>query len=155
MRWGARKVTKIHWKNSIWIACSPAEIWDFTQDYSRRASWDRSVVQATVEQEHPVRIAHVLGKGGFDARFQYKQYERPVKTSLAMIDVRSSLVCGGGGSWSYAEEGAGTRWTLSNTLVLRDSWWVRLIAPLIAWWAKRETDLSIARAKWMLENPDT
>ena len=38
---------------------------------------------------------------------------------MATEDVRSWWMAGGGGSWEYVAEGNGTRWTATNSIVLR------------------------------------
>lgn len=138
-------------KQSIYIARPPDRVWDFTQDYSKRPGWDKTILEATVVQESPEKVVKIRAKGGLTAHFHYKQFDRPNKSSLAMTDIRSVAVIGGGGSWKYEPEGPGTRWTQTNTLILKPGFWSRLIRPLVAYQLKQNTLLAMRQAKKWLE----
>lgn len=136
---------------SLVIDRSPEVVWDFTQDFSRRPAWDSAVRQARVIQTNPVPRVEVQGQAGFRAFLQYKQFDRPRQTSLAMEEIRSGLIVGGGGSWSYERHGAGTKWTQVNSITLRDGIVAKLIAPLVRWQLRRSTIGAMKRAKSMIE----
>jgi len=135
---------------SIEIGRPPEEVFDFTQDYARRPRWDRSVRSATVLAALPLPRVQVRASG-LDAIFQYKQFARPAATSLVMEEVRSPLVAGGGGAWSYRSTAGGTLWTQTNTIVLREGLLSRLLAPLIRRGFERSVRGAMARAKELLE----
>ena len=144
----ARSITV---SESLVVARSPEDVWDFTQDYSRRHEWDASILEATVQESEPVPRVRIRARGGLDATFRYKLYRRPVQTSLAMEDVSSAMIAGGGGSWSYAAVDGGTLWTQTNTVVLREGWLTAMLAPLMRYGLASSTRRAMAKAKRMLE----
>src|SRR5688572_8557439 len=116
---------------STFVARPPEVVWDYTQDSSRRREWNSWVLAVNVVATDPVLKVRIRARGGLEAVFQYKQFDRPRRTSLSMEEVRSPWISGGGGAWSYEAKEGGTLWTQTNTLVLRDRWWCRLFAPLL------------------------
>jgi uncharacterized protein YndB with AHSA1/START domain len=137
--------------HSVTIAAPPERVWDYTQDYQHRATWDASVIEAEVEQEAPTRVVRVRGVGGMKFRLRYKVSARPTKTSLVMTDVGSLLFSGGGGSWVYAPDGRGTRWTQHNTLTFRSSFVGWLLGPLVRWQLLRVCIRAMRKAKGIIE----
>ncbi len=138
-------------KETIYVNASPEIVWDFTQDYEKRTTWDRSIIRATVLQVKPTRIVEIKAKGNLAAKFQYKLEDRPNKTSLAMIDTKSFFIRGGGGSWKYEASDKGTLWTQTNTLQLKSGLLSRLLRPAISYQLKRSTRASMRRAKRIIE----
>lgn len=136
---------------STFIARPPDVVWDFTQDYSRRREWDSAILEAVVVSRDPVPRVRIAAAGGLKAIFQYKEFLRPVRTSLALEDVQSAVVSGGGGSWSYESVVGGTRWTQTNTIVLKPGWWRRALAPLMRITMRAATRKAMANAKRALE----
>jgi hypothetical protein len=136
---------------SLVIDRPPEAVWDFTQDFAQRSAWDPAIRRARVVVAAPVPRVEVEGAAGFKAVLQYRQFERPLRTSLAMEEIRSPLIVAGGGSWSYERVGASTRWTQTNTLVLRDGLVAKLAAPLLRWQFERATRRAMQRAKTCLE----
>ena len=49
----------------------------------------------------------------------YRLDRRPERTSAAFVDVESSWISGGGGSWEYEAVDGGTRWQQTNSLELK------------------------------------
>jgi uncharacterized protein YndB with AHSA1/START domain len=141
---------KIHVEVTVEIAAPPDAVWDYTQDYAHRTAWDRTIHEARVEAEHPERIVWVRG-AGFVCRFRYKLFDRPHRTSLAMVDLRSLLFAGGGGSWSYEPVPGGTRWTQIGTLVFRNRLVAFFLAPLVRWMLERSTRTAMQVAKRTIE----
>ncbi|MCB9216460.1 MAG: SRPBCC family protein [Candidatus Kapaibacterium sp.] len=141
-------------KEKIYIARSPEVVWDYTQDYSRRHLWDRSVISARVIQEEPVRVVEIRARGRMRARFQYKYGKRPHKTTLAMIQVESPFVVGGGGSWVYEPESEGTWWTQVNTLILKENLLVRLLRPMIVKQLRQGIRSSMEVARRIIEGEE-
>ena len=129
---------------SIFVGKPPEVVWDFTQDYSRRPKWEDGATPRV-----RVRCA-----GGLRAVFQYRLFDRPRQTSVAMEDVTSFLIEGGGGSWSYEAKDGGTLWTQTNSLTLRPTWWSPLFRPLVARQLRSSTLRAMERAKHMLERSD-
>lgn len=136
---------------SIEIARPPEAVWDYTQDLARRAEWDVGVRSAQLIGEDP-RRAHLELEGLGPVTAEYRLFRRPERTSLALTGIRSTWVVGGGGSWDYAVIPAGTRWTQTNTLVLRPGLRSRLVAPLVRARLAASTRRSMDRAKRRLES---
>jgi hypothetical protein len=138
-------------KQTIYIDQPPEVVWDFTQDYSRRSLWDKSIIEANVIQHEPHRIIAIKIKGNSKMNFRYKLDDRPNKTTLAITDVHSIFIEGGGGSWQYLPSGNGTVWSRTDTLLLKNRLWIRLVKPLITFQVKRNTKLSMKLAKDLME----
>jgi hypothetical protein len=138
--------------HSIYVNKPKAEVWDFTQDYSKRMEWDKSVLEANVIQTLPQRIVRLKTRGNTVMTFVYKLDDRPNKTSLAIKEIESKWIEGGGGSWSYEEDNGGTLWSQTNTLIFKSSLMVRLILPIIRLVFQRQMKTSMQRAKLILES---
>ena len=141
-------------RQSLVIDRSPEVVWDFTQEFSRRSAWDPAILEARVLATMPVPRVEVRGPVGFCAVFQYKQFDRPLRTSLAMEEIQSKWIVGGGGSWSYGSLRSTTRWTQTNTIVLKAGLLLRLAAPFIRWQFRRVTLAAMRRAKAQIEGSD-
>lgn len=142
---------KITVAESIYVQVTPSALFDFTQDYTRRVQWDASILEAVVLETRPVPRVRIRARG-MRAVFQYRQFERPRRTSLAMEEVESAWIAGGGGSWSYEERDGGTLWTQTNTLIVRDGWWRALFVPAIRGRLRSATRRTLERAKQMVES---
>src|SRR5271155_3415213 len=94
----------------IEIAAPPEVVWDFTQDWTTRETWDSSVSSAEILSMDPLVVK--VAQGGMRYVNRYKIAERPRRTSLAITEVTPAwVVVGGGGSWTYAETpSGGTNW---------------------------------------------
>src|SRR4051812_1934503 len=98
-------------RDSITISASPEVVWDYTQDWSRRTEWDPAVLSSEMLEASP-RVLRVRATGGITFLVRYKLEDRPKRTSLAITDVNSRILTGGGGSWDYAPAaGGGTVFT--------------------------------------------
>jgi hypothetical protein len=135
---------------SIWVACPPEAVWDYTQDFSRRTEWDAGIAEATILQQEPrtvrVKVAN-LGK----MTVVYRLNRRPERTSAAFVDVESAWVSGGGGSWEYEPAEGGTRWQQTNSLELKRPRLALLFGPLLERGLRRSTQRAMAEAKRRLE----
>lgn len=136
---------------SIWVARPPEAVWDYTQNYANRPTWDASVHKAEVLSTEPAPRVRVEMSSGMRCVFQYRLYERPRRTSLAMVDVESPWFSGGG-SWAYEAKDSGALWTQTNTLVLRDGFLPGLLRPFAAWQLRRSTRQSMQKAKGLMES---
>lgn len=142
---------KVTIKETVHIAARPEDVWDLTQDYSRRAEWDDLVLGAEVLQEEPIRLVRVHGKDGLSFTAKYTLFRRLQMTSLAMIDVESSWASGGGGSWLYEAHDGGTLWTQTNTLSIKNLFLYRLLRPLFERQLHSGTQRAMHKAKQLLE----
>ena len=83
---------------------------------------------------------------------EYKVFDRPNKTTLQMTDVASYIIEGGGGSWTYERQPDGTTlWKQSNTLVLRNTPFAKLLRPAVHYFLRRNTRLAMYNAKKIIE----
>ena len=135
---------------SIWVACPPEAVWDYTQDFTRRTEWDAGIAEATILQREPrtVRV-QVAGLGRMTVI--YKLDRRPERTSAAFVDVESAWITGGGGSWEYEAADGGTRWQQTNTLELKRPRLAVLFGPVLERGLRRSTQRAMAEAKRRLE----
>jgi len=143
--------TRITVTAATFVRCPPEAVWDLTQDYARRPSWDASVIEATVLRGEPLPRVRVRCTGGLRGVFRYVRFERPSRTSLVLEEVRSLLVQGGSGAWSYEAEDGGTRWTQTNSVVLRAGWWPRMLVLPVRLSLGYATHRAMRKAKAMLE----
>lgn len=100
---------------------------------------------------HPVPRVRVRCGEGLKSIFQYRQFDRPYRTSLSIEEVQSVIVAGGGGSWSYVDMEGGTSWTQTNTLAMKPGWWRRLLLPLVQRQLLLSTRRAMEKAKQKLE----
>jgi polyketide cyclase/dehydrase/lipid transport protein len=135
---------------TIWVERSPEVVWDYTQDYTRRTEWDAGVAEATVLGLDP-RTVRVRIPGLGSMTMQYRLDRRPERTSAAFMDVESSWISGGGGSWEYEAADGGTRWQQTNSLELKRPRLAFLLAPLLERGLRRSTKRAMAEAKRRLE----
>lgn len=142
----ARMAVQVTVRETLVVPAAPARVWDYTQDYACRPDWDSSIIEAKVTAVTPRRTVAVRCRGGMRCTFRYKVDERPRRTSVAMVDVHSRIVEGGGGSWQYEDVPGGTRWTQVNTLRLRGGACVSVLRPLLKWWLRRQTRRAMQRA---------
>ena len=136
-------------RESVHIRAAPERVWDFTQDWTRRADWDPAIRAAEVLPGPTRAVRARTSAGTFLVR--YKLFDRPHRTSLAMTTDRPGTFRGGGGSWEYAPEGDGTRFTQQNTLVLRPGMVAAYLRPFVRWQLARLTRKALANAKRILE----
>lgn len=144
-------MNKVTVSESIQVEANPTIVWDYTQDWRRRADWDRSIISAQYLSEAPPMAVNVRGKGGLNFKVNYKTSERPRLTTLAMTDMNSFWLKGGGGSWKYDEKEGKTFWTQHNTLIIRDDFLGRLFRPLFAIVLAFTTRQMMKRAKALIE----
>ena len=96
---------------SLFVKASPEALWDWTQDWSRRREWDRSILAVEVVNAGAAGAAprvRIRAAGGVTAVIHYKEFLRPRQTSVVMEEVQSWLLEGGGGAWSYVPRDGGT-----------------------------------------------
>lgn len=137
--------------HTIHVRRSPEEVFDYTQDYSTRMDWDSTVKSATVLSEEPRRVQVVM-EGIGPLVIEYKLFRRGERTSAAFSDVRSRLIAGGGGSWTYEARDSGTDWTETSTLELRNGLIGRLVAPLLRRNMATLTRQAMDKAKAIMES---
>ena len=137
--------------HSIYINKPKADVWDFTQDYSKRTVWDKSVLEAIIIQSTPQRIVRLKTRGNTTMTFVYKLDDRPNKTSLAIQDIESKWIEGGGGSWSYEDKSGGTLWSQTNTIIYKRGLLIWLCLPSLKLIFNYQMRIAMARAKMIIE----
>ncbi|HEX6867813.1 MAG TPA: SRPBCC family protein [Candidatus Limnocylindrales bacterium] len=135
---------------AVVVACDPATVFDYTQDYGRRTEWDAGIAEATVIATDP-RTVRVRIPGLGTMTVVYRLDRRPERTSAAFEDVDSRWIAGGGGAWQYEPIDGGTRWQQTNSLECRPVWYARVLAPLIERGLRASTRRAMAEAKRRLE----
>ena len=135
---------------SIWVACPPEAVWDYTQDFTRRTEWDAGIAEATIVGQEP-RTVRVKVAGLGRMTVVYRLDRRPERTSAAFVDVESRWITGGGGSWEYEAVDGGTRWQQTNSLELKRPRLAFLFGPLLERGLRRSTKRAMAEAKRRLE----
>lgn len=135
---------------TIEIARSPEEVFDYTQDYGTRSDWDPSVTEATLLSDEP-RAVRVTVKGVGRFTVEYRLFRRGDRTSAAFVDVDSAWIARGGGSWRYEPTATGTAWTQTNTFELKRPrllWW---LAPFVRRSLRSSMRDAMRRAKTIME----
>jgi hypothetical protein len=138
-------------EEKIYINSSPEIVWDFTQDYSKRSSWDKSIVSSVVISTEPFLLVAITLKGNVKMKFRYKLFDRPNKTTLTIVEAESSWIEGGGGSWKYDSFNQGTVWTQVNTLVLKNRNWIKVIIPFLRYQLRKNSQKAMMNAKRLIE----
>ena len=137
--------------HTVHVDRSPEDVFDYTQDYSKRSTWDPDNADSVLLSEEPRRIRSTI-KGVGSAVVEYKLFRRPERTSAAFTEVNSRYVTGGGGSWSYAAKDGGTDWTQINTIELITGFMSRLLAPIVRRSLASSMGKSMAAAKSIMES---
>ena len=135
---------------SIWVKRSPEQVFDYTQDYATRRDWDPTVMSARVLSEEPRRVEAVM-QGIGPLVIEYKLFRRGERTTAAFRDVDSTLISGGGGSWSYVARDGGTDWSQTATLEFRHRLVGWLMAPLLRRNMRTLMRKAMAEAKRIME----
>lgn len=131
----------------------PAEVvWDFTQNFDKRTLWDRNIKEVLVIQDVPYRLVKIRTRWGLQTVLKYKLENRPSKSSLAMKNTRSSIIRGGGGSWTYQKSEDFTIWTQTNTLILKKGLASLFLKSLVKAMLLRDTKRAMNKAKYLIEN---
>lgn len=137
--------------HSIWIRRSRADVFNYTQDYTKRPEWDAGVISAEASSDGGGKIVKIRARGNITMTFYYKLYDPPRRTSLAARDVNSAIIESGGGSWNYEEKEGGTLWTQNNTLILKKVLFAGILTKIIGWSMRRRTARAMEKAKRILE----
>src|SRR5436309_3481372 len=137
-------------KYSITISKPRGAVWDFTQDYSKRVSWDSAVLETSILQHEPQRIVKLKTKGRTTMTFMYKLDDKPNKTSLVAREIESPLIESAGGSWTYDEDHTGkTIWTQTNTIRFKKNFLLPILLPFYRIIFLSQTKKAMAKAKAM------
>lgn len=139
-------------QHSIIINRTCEEVFDFTQDFSKRILWDKSIIEYKIVSDLPQRRIFIKSKGGITTVLEYKLFNRPGKTSLRMTEINSSIVTDGGGSWMYEKQSNGsTLWTQTNTLSLKNSLIGKFLKNFVENSLRKNTIKAMQKAKEILE----
>lgn len=145
------KPAVIHIEHTLYIP-KPAEIvWDFTQDFSKRPLWDRSVWKVNLIRDSPNKEVEVFLKGNTIMRFRYITENKPHLSSLVAEDIRSPLIVKAGGTWKYEALHGGTKWTQKNIIELKPGMIQRWLTSPCQWLWTHQTRRNMERVKKILE----
>ena len=136
--------------HSIFIDLPGEKVWDFTQDYKLRHTWDDSIAEAKIMETSPKLVVQLRTKTNISMVFEYKLFDRPHKTTLAIKETNSDWIIGGGGSWLYESKDGGTLWTQTNTLIFNPSKPIKLILPIIKFIFLLQTKSAMKKAAQLL-----
>lgn len=119
---------------SIRIAATPEQVFDYTQDYGKRLSWDTFLRIAQLEGADKAASgvkAWCVSKHGLGMETQYVSFNRPNVTAVKMTK-GPFMFKTFAGSWKFdAAENAGTIVTFTYSWSLRFPF--NLIGPLLYW----------------------
>ncbi|WP_298897270.1 hypothetical protein [uncultured Psychroserpens sp.] len=139
-------------KNTINIKSTKENVWGFTQNFDNRKAWDESILECHVLQKKPFKLISIKTIGGIKAKLKYKICDKANKTTLKLIDVKSFIIKGGGGSWKYETENNETKWSQVNSLVFKNKFWFLILGNILRNRLEANTKKSMVIAKTMIEN---
>lgn len=139
--------------HTVFVARPPDVVWDFTQDPARRAEWDPSIVHASPLPSDGLPKVRIRAVGGMEGTLEYLSYDVPRRTSVSLVDVRSPLFAGGGGSWSYTARDGGTEWTATNSLRFRNVVLQWILGWVVRGALRRDTVKGMEAVRRRLESP--
>jgi ribosome-associated toxin RatA of RatAB toxin-antitoxin module len=130
------------------VAGSPEAVFDLTQDYARRLTWDPFLRQAVLlggATAPGVGVrAWCVARSGLGMETEYVSFAPPRVVAVKMTR-GPMLLETFAGTWEFARvEGGGTQVTFRYHLRARPRWLAWLIEPLARWWFSRETRLRVA-----------
>lgn len=107
---------------SILIHAEPERIFDYTQDYNRRTTWDTFLVEAKLlngaTQAGKAVKAWCVAKNGQGMETEYVTYNRPRVTAVKMTE-GPRIFKSFAGSWQFEKQGKETLVTFTYTYRLR------------------------------------
>ena len=139
--------------HTVFVARPPDVVWNYTQDPARRAEWDPSIVHAHALPSDALPRVRIRAVGGMEGTLEYLLYDAPHRTSVSMADVRSPLLSGGGGSWSYTARDRGTEWTATNSLRFRNVVLYWILGWIVRHALRRDTVRGLESVRTRLEKP--
>ncbi|EDP70732.1 hypothetical protein FBALC1_08233 [Flavobacteriales bacterium ALC-1] len=138
-------------KNAIHIKSTKENVWNFTQNFDNRKTWDKSILECQVLQKKPFKLIWIKTIGGIKAKLKYKICDKANKTTLKLIDVKSFIIKSGGGSWKYETENNQTKWTQVNSLVFKNRFWFLVLGSILRKKLEVNTKKSMKIAKTIIE----
>jgi hypothetical protein len=138
-------------RESIFIQQPRQVVWDFTQDYSLRPLWDKTVMKAHLMEITPWRIAWLKIKGGAEMKLVYKVFHSPEKATVFAAEINSNLIEQAGGAWLYQVKDNGTIWQQTNALVFKRFFLISLMLPICKFIFRRQIRKAMKIAKEKLE----
>jgi len=124
----------IKFSEKIIIHCSPEEVFDYTQDYDHRLSWDTFLKRAELMDGASTAgkgvKAYCVAKNGLGMITEYVSFNRPKATAIKMTSgpfmFRSFL-----GSWNFKEID-----TLQTEVIFLYSFQLRFPFTLVTWFIR-------------------
>jgi hypothetical protein len=138
-------------QNSICINQPKETVWDYTQDYNNRPTWDSSIISAS-PLPSTERVIKLKARGNTTMTFAYKLDNRPYKTTLATLEVKSPLIESAGDAWNYEDHGSGTLWSQVSTIIFKRLFLMPIMLPFFKWIFVRQMKSAMNKAREILEN---
>lgn len=137
--------------HSISIQADPKVVWKYTQDFSNRKSWDKSILDLKIIQLKPFKLIRLKTVGGIITNLKYKLCKKYELTTLKMEKTKSLILQGGGGSWKYESDKHGTRWSQTNSLTFKNKLYYFLFNKILEQQLFKNTLASMRTAKAQIE----
>ena len=138
-------------KEVIIIESTRQHTWDYTQNFDNRKSWDKTILEFKILQKRPYKLIWFKAVGGITAKLKYKFCDKPNKTTLKLIDVKSPIIKGGGGSWNYETVNNKTKWTQVNSIIIKNKCCFLVFGYIVKKWLTLSTKKSMRTAKILIE----
>ncbi|MGL6074045.1 MAG: type II toxin-antitoxin system RatA family toxin [Fimbriiglobus sp.] len=139
---------------SVEIAASASDLFELTQDYSRRLDWDPFLQSATLVNAFAPVVgarAYCVAHSGFGMETEYVSFTPPRVAAVKMT--RGPWIIGAfAGSWRFTELAPGlTEVGFRYNLRARPRWLSWLLTPLLTKIFERDTRKRLAALKQAVE----
>ncbi len=142
-------------EQSILINASPAELFDLTQDYSRRLEWDPFLKSADIVGDAKAAAvgvrAYCVAHSGLGMETEYVSFNPPRACAVKMTK-GPRLIAKFAGSWRFEETSKGVSRAGFRYHLKARPWWLSwLLTPVLAWIFARDTRKRLAALKVAVE----
>lgn len=145
-------------EQSILINASPAELFNLTQDYSRRLQWDPFLKSAEIVGEAKAAgvgvRAYCVAHSGLGMETEYVSFNPP-RTCAVKMTKGPQLIEKFAGSWHFEEVSPGLSRVGFRYYLKARPWWLSwLLTPVLAWVFTRDTRKRLVALKAAVERGD-
>lgn len=137
-------------RQRIVIDRNKEDVWDYTQNFSNRPEWDRSVKAVDIVQKNPTQVKLVF-KNDSNITLEYQMENRPNKATLTIRKSESRIIQTGSGTSSFEERSGTTLWTETVTYVMKRKPLMGLLLPWYNLLFSIKLRSAMHRAKSILE----
>jgi ribosome-associated toxin RatA of RatAB toxin-antitoxin module len=143
-----------HFQHSIEIQADREELFDLTQNYDLRLSWDPFLKEARLIGGSEAGVgAHAwcVAKNGLGMETEYVSFKRPEVTAIKMTK-GPSVFRSFAGSWRFDESGpVSTRVTFRYNFSTRPGWLQPIVGPILRIVLSRENRKRLVALKKAVE----